>query len=269
MASNNEAYFSHSIQGVPNLAGEVDVYAMNKSPKFPLGYKIERVDGHVYRYSHFGADTNRGVLCAQDFSEVSRSDSDNNIVASASALVTSDGTLGSKYIEITGGQTVQKDQFAGGNFITSDDTGEGFTYPIKGNTASGYNGALTFRLELAYPLIAAVDNTTDNIIIANRFHNLEVASAATDNFLAGVTTNTMDVSEASYGWVQTKGVVGILTETNFAVAAGDVVVLSSYVNGSVGSLNDLTGEARDEQIIGTCIDPGDTTGHGAYYINLE
>jgi hypothetical protein len=136
--------------GVPQVGADFNRFVSDATPKYQVGWKIEDVDGNVYRYSHFGADVNRGVVVAQDISESSLGDSDNVIVAPASTTSGTDGNIGTKYVEITAGQSgnaITADQFAGGRFITTDDTGEGYTYNIVGNTGNATVGS-AFRLQL-------------------------------------------------------------------------------------------------------------------------
>ncbi|MCU0614545.1 MAG: hypothetical protein MUD09_05615, partial [Desulfobacterales bacterium] len=170
--SSSSRFSSGTAVGVPQVAGEFNKFDLHKTPQYRLGFKVEDADGNVYRYAHFGADTNRGVLVAQDVSESSLGDSDNVIVASASCTDTTDGTIGSRYIDVTVGiyasttaTEITADQFAGGKLITTDDTGEGYTYDIVGNTA---NSAATIRIQLKQPLVVAVDATTDFIILGNK-----------------------------------------------------------------------------------------------------
>jgi hypothetical protein len=77
----------------------------------------------------------------------------------------------------------------------------------------------------------------------------------------------MDVSEKPYGFIQTKGVVGILQQGTAVI--GQKVTLSSTA-GSVGPAgNDATSSATLNTIIGSTIIAGDSTGHGVFSINLD
>ncbi len=267
MAVSTDGWWSNSITN----AGAVDfsIYDKDATAKFAIGTRLERQDGNVYVYSHFGADVNRGVLVAVDASESSVVDTDNVIIAPASAQTTTDGTLGSKFIEITLA-SVTANQFSGGYFVTTDDTGEGYTYRIKGNTATDDPASGNFRLELHEPLQVAVDGTTDFAIQGSLYANLEIATAATDIALAGVTCQTMDVSEQAYGWVCVKGVVGILQDGTIAI--GDMVTLSDGTNGAVQAAaggGTTIGDLIAEELVGHCLIAGDSTGHGVFKINVS
>ena len=127
MAVTTEGSFSNSHSGYAMSHGGVTRFDLDATPKRAIGHKLEMQNGDIYRYSHFGADTNRGVLAAGDASESSITDSDNLMIAPASATDTSDGTIGSKFIQITQ-SGITAGQFEGGRLITTDDTGEGYTY---------------------------------------------------------------------------------------------------------------------------------------------
>jgi hypothetical protein len=268
MAVSTSNKFSIAAGSPPSIVGAFDKFAKDATPKYPCGYKVEMADGTVLRYAHFGEDVDRGVLVSQDVSESLLTEDDDNIIAPASCVDTSDGTIGSRYIQATLTATV--DQYAGGKLITTDDTGEGYTYDIIGNTATNDPATGDIRIELAQPLQVAVDATTDIVIVGNLYANLEIANAGVDDIISGVTCSTMDVSEAAWGWVQTKGVCGILADGT--PAAGTILTLSDGTNGAVQALAGGGTDVADvitEPIVGFCLTVPDSGGHCASKINLE
>lgn len=275
MAIDSNSYFSN--QAAVGLggatAGQFNKFDLHATPKYALGFKVECADGSTYRYAHLGAATNRGLLVGVDLSESAVVDTDNVVIASASAVAVSGeaalpGAIGSRFVQITLA-SVTANQYRGGKFITTDDTGEGFTYDIIGNTATDNPATGDFRLELAQPLVIALGTTTDFAIAANQYANLEGVTAGTDEIPVGVTCNT-STAALPYGWIQTKGVVGILQDGT--INLGDIVCVSDGVTGAVHTLGGGGTDVADiitEPIVGTCLDPGDTTGHGVFKINLE
>lgn len=239
------------------VVSEFNPYISTTSPTRALGTKVEDVQGNVYRWCHFGATTTQGKVVSQDINESSVVDSDNVIVAPASAQTTSDGTIGSRYIEITLA-SVTADQFAGGRLILTDDTGEGYTYNIVGNTATGNPATGNFRLEIQHPLQVAVDATTDFCIIGARYGNVEPATS-TDFDIVGVSMGSQAAGD--YGWVLTKGSVGILDQNDTVAGKGIIV-------GSVaGSVTEAT--ATNDNVFGYCVHAGDNTGYAGCVINCE
>jgi len=244
-----------------------DLYATPTQAVYPLGYRVALADGRVFRYAHFGAATNRGFLVSQDLSETSVVDTDNVMIAPASAVTTTDGTINNRFIEITLA-SVTADQFAGGYLLTTDDTGEGYTYRIKGNTATGNPATGNFRVELYDPLAIAIDTTTDFAIVGNMYHDVEVATAATDIAVSGVAVAVAAADD--FGWVQTWGVCGVYTDGTIAV--GDQVSLSDGVAGEVqvyGGGGTTGADLLAEQIVGYCIDAGDDTGTSAIFLQIS
>lgn len=272
MATDANSYFSNAYPGaVETFRG--NIYSLHALPKYQIGFRIARQDGSVFRYAQFGAATNRGLLCSQDISETGIADTDNGIVSPASALVTTDGTIGARFIEVTM-SSVTLNQFMGGYLVTTDDTGEGYTYRIKGNTASGYNGSTKYRLELHDPLQVAVDNTTDYAITGCLWNDIEACTNATDNIPCGVSTATTTAA-LPFSFVQTWGIVGILQDANVP-SIGDAVIASPLTAGAVGLYfggtagTTITGAQSllQDHVIGYCIDQGDSTGASTIMLEL-
>ena len=267
MAVSTTSFFSNASPGEVQLFPG-NIFRQDTTPKFPVGFRVTLAGGREYRYSHFGADTNRGLLVSQDLSESSVVDTDNVMIAPASATEPTDGTINSRFIQLTLA-SITAGQFAGGTLHTTDDTGEGFTYFILGNTATGDPVSGDIRLSLGDPLQVAIDATTDFGILGSLYANVEASTAATDIAVAGVSVNTMDVSAAAYGFVQTKGAATILQDG--AIVIGGIVSLSDGVAGAVHALGGggvAVGDLISEPLVGYCAIAGDDTGHGSFVINL-
>lgn len=275
MALNSASYFNNKATPAPVLSGRFNKFAADSTAKYPLGFKVECSDGSVYRYCQFGANTNRGVLVATDLSETSLVDSDNIVVAPASAVaVTGEslkpGAAGSRYVEITLA-AVTANQYAGGKLIITDDTGEGYTYDIAGNTATDDPATGNFRLRLVQPLQAALAADSDISIAGSLYNDVETATAATDATVIGVSCATMVTASTAFGWVQTKGVCGILQDVNVPTI-GAVATLSNITAGAVTIMGGNSTYATYyglNPIIGYYVDLGDSTGHSVVKINLE
>lgn len=255
--------------GVPQVGADFDRFVSDATPRFQVGFKVEDNEGNVYRYGHFGANVDRGVVVAQDISESSLGDSDNVIVASTSSADTSDGLVGSKYLEITAGQSgnaILADQFAGGKFVTTDDAGEGYTYNIVGNTGNATIGS-SFRLQLKEKLQVAVTAATDFGIAGSPYANLEGATIGTDNVAAGVSCQQIAIATKPYGWIQTQGIVGILQSGTAVIGQKITLTATAGAVGPAGA--DATASATLNSSVGSTVITGDSGGHGVFSINLE
>jgi len=268
MAVSTTNYFSSAIVGTPQIGADVDIYESHTTPRFAIGTKFERSDGNVYRYSHFGDDVAVGVLLSTDQSESSLVDTDGALIAASATYQMPDetkgvypGAIGSRYIVMTLATTTA-DQYAGGYFITTDDTGEGYTFRILSNTATDDPGTGLIRIKLNKPLKVAIDTSIDCAIQGSPYANLEEFNAATDDVAVGVSTKAMDVSEQAWGWVQTKGIVGVLDDGGTTV--GSMLTGSDGVDGAV-----QTQDAFTEPVVGFCVIAGDTGGYCVAKINLE
>ena len=278
MAVQSTSNFQNAIVGQMQVGADVDIYQSDSTAKYSVGQGFTRSDGAKFRYAHFGAATNRGVVVAHDFSESSLADSDNNLDAPATAGKPPNeninaGDIGSHYIQVdSNAVSATNNQFAGAHLVITDDTGEGYTYRIKGNTADGSPSAGRWRLELYEPITVAIDGTSDIAIVGSIYANLETATALpTDQNVAGVAVTSN--SATNYGWVQTHGVCGVLQDQDVP-SLGDQVFLSTTDNGAVTvnalvSVTDTGAQGNITPLLGYCITPGGDTGHSSIYLTLE
>lgn len=269
MAVNLATRSSFSINNVPQVAGgEIDFKAIHSTQQFALGYTLSAANGDVFSYCHFGAATNPGLVVAQDISESGYATVQaNKIIASASAVNTNDGKIGSKFIQLTLA-SVTANLLAGSTLVTCKDTGVGYTYRIKGNTATNDPATGDIRIELYDAIKVAVDNTTDIAIVGNPYGNLEAATTGTDNYAVGVTTASM--TAGSYGWVLRKGLVGI--QVDGTIAIGEMITISDSEAGQVqvaGGGSTAVVDLIDERIIGQCVVAAQaSTEHAVFYVNF-
>ena len=274
--TNTGARFSISTIGAPQVANDFDKFEMNATQKYPLGFKVEAANGDVYRYCHFGANTNRGVLVSSDLDEIGLIDDDNHFIAPAVAYQMPGeqpglypGAIGSRYAIMTLA-SVAAHCFAGSKITFTDDTGEGYTYDVVDNTATDNPATGVIRFQLAQPLQAAITTDTDASIVGGLYNDLEVATT-TDAAVIGVTCSTVAYATAPYAWIQTKGVVGILQDVNVPTI-GCVATLSNLTAGAVTIMGGNSTYATYyglNPIIGYFCDVGDSTGHVPVKINLE
>jgi len=276
MAVSTNSYFNNAVNGIVSVGADFNKFDMHSTPRWAIGTHFYRSDGCIFVYSHFGADTTPGFLIAPDASESSQAESANTMIAPVVTYkVDSEpgniypGSIGSHYIVATLA-SITADQFAGGTLVTTEGTGVAYSYRVKGNTATNDPATGKIRLQLWEPIQVAISATTDWTITASLWANLEGATAATDLCLGGVTCSSMDVSAKSYGYVQTKGPVGILLDGT--VAIGDQVSLSDGVTGAVQALSGGGTTITDilaEAVVGYCMETAGTGDYGTIYLQLE
>jgi hypothetical protein len=241
MAVSTTSYFSNSSVGVPQVAGDFNVFDSADKPKLAIGTKIEREDGAVFRYSHFGTAISSAGLVLATSNTSNMVVTNACIVASASsyAMPNESNTIypnmkGSRYIVLTIA-SIAADDFQGGYAVICS-AGNlhncGYTYRVKGNTATGDPTSGNIRLELYEKLQAGLNTSTSVVIAGNAHSNLRPAYFQTAGALAGVSMTSHDAND--YGWVQSKGIVGCLHDVaGVLVVRGDMVSISTGTNGSV------------------------------------
>lgn len=242
MAVTAKSYFSNAIVGVPQVAaGQVNVYKEDTAPRFAIGTKFERQDGAIFRYAHFGATVNSaGLLCCVDVSESGRTMDQLVVVASSSTYQMPEETSGvypnmkdSRYIVATLA-SVQTDHYAGGYVtISSGPASSRSTYRIKGNTATNDPTSGNVRIELYEPLKVGIGALDAFTITGSRYANLEAGLAATGTDLPAGVSMIPITTAGDYGWIQTKGIVGVLSSGGQTILAGRMVAMSTVFAGAI------------------------------------
>ena len=203
------------------------LYEESATAKGPIGARREMPDGRVFRYAHFVAAVNRGVLVSQDISVSAAGPIDGKATAAA---------IGATTITLTDTDTFTTadaaDVYAGGYFMPEDDAGEGYSYRIRGNKQGTAAGVMS--LDLYDGLVIAITTDTDVNIIGSMWNNVKIAAAGSDAIVAGVSVRDMTI--AYYGWVQTWGVANVLSEvpTTTAPTVGNPAFLDDGTAGAVG-----------------------------------
>ena len=253
MAISTTSYFSNSIVGVPNIAGElVDVYSKSSTPKFALGTKFERQDGAVFRYAYFAAATSAGHIVASISTDTSFVMMTSGAVAPSSTYQMPNeqpgvypGAVGSRYI-VTGGSgcpnllagvvalSATANQFAGSylTIVSSNVAGaQGYTYRVRSNTVTGTPATGLTRFELYDPLVTAVSTNTTISIAGSKYNDLAAAFMTNGTIIAGV----VPIVQAAtyYGWVQTKGIAGVQLDSTASTGSnGYWISLSTGIAGA-------------------------------------
>lgn len=195
-----------------------DVFAAaHTTPVNEVGAQV-RIGSRTYRYCSTAVDLTAGQYVGQAAPSA----------LTANALAAA--AIGATELTLTIA-AVTADQFAGGQIHITDDTGAGYSYLIKTNTATA-SGTIT--ITLVNPLIVAVDTTSDVILTTAPYSNVIVGIAASNPLgVALVATTAGTDSTTQYFWAQTSGdgVVAVTTATSISVgkrlmggASGGVVI---------------------------------------------
>lgn len=272
MTLNSTRYFSNSIVGTPLVGADINIYETHAVPKYNVGFGFTRADGNMYRYGYANAGIANGLLVAPTFASAGLATLDNSVVVPASAVLPAGeiiypGRVGSRYVEVT--TTATANQYSGGYFITEDGSGEGYSYRIKGNTATGNPATGNIRIELYELIKANVSDDTDITIVPNLWNDVVVADPSTNVMVAGASCSTT-TSTKPYGWFCTKGVCAI--KQTGTIVLGQGVQLSVVGNGCVATwgmqyttLSSILGVAQ----VGVCMAVGADTEYATIKLKLE
>ncbi len=274
MAFSANSYHNNNIPGNIDLA-KFRIRESKTTPTYALGTRVNLSDGRSFRYANFGTATTQGRLCSMDVSALTpgaAAATTLGIIAPVSSNTTSDGTAGQKFVQFTLGGMLQN-ELAGGYFHTADSTGEGFTYRIKGNSATSTPATGDVRIEFYENIEVEVASTTSVFVMGSLYADLKEADmSGTDSMIAGVTTAAHAAD--TFGWVQTWGPGAVEAGT----ASGDLVAGQQLVasEGSAGAVclpggipttGDITAMA-DEPIVGYALHGCLSTAHVLAYLQI-
>lgn len=212
-----------------------------------LGARASTGDGREFRFVLAGGTS----LVPGKLQQAPVEDTTNyqNLAAAAAAI-------GATSLTISTSTTVAANAFAGGYVMTTTSTGAGYSYQIKGNTATSAATGLVIYLDDA--LIVATTTGTRFDLQANPYSGVIVNPTTATSAPLGVAV--FAVTNAQYGWIQTKGPANVLADGS--VTVGTALVAS---NGTAGAVEALTGV---QAIVGTALTGIATTEYGAVMLNL-
>ena len=215
MPITSKTYHSNAIVGIPQVGADVNIYEVHANPKFAVGTRFQRQDGCDFTYCHFGATSAQGRLVSHEGNE-----SDLLIAAACTAPLAAQqrgkdpvgvypNGKGSLYALITAAGA-SSNLFAGGYLIVGAGSGNGYTYRIRSNDAVSTTVSGQVLIELYDQIQESIGANTYVSIVGSKYANLGKASTGTQaGIIVGVTC--ANVSTANYyGWVQTKGICGVM-----------------------------------------------------------
>jgi hypothetical protein len=125
-------------------------------------------------------------------------------------------TVGSKQVTITvtAGTAITQNDLAGGYLCTMDEAGEGYMYPIQGNSAISGTGT-TVVVDLEVPILVAFTSSSECTLVHSPWLSV-VPSATEEQFPAGVAPCVL--TTLYYGWIQTGGLCAYKGSGTEAVA---------------------------------------------------
>jgi len=212
MAQSTQAAYRKPRASSP-VPGREGLFANSSVREFPLGFKVQDVDGGVYRYVKAGEALARGQVVTA------------TALAAWDSTIVIDGavTAGDTVIHVdTNTSVITADQFAGYWIGQAPAAGPlGALHKIKSHPAIGAASEMDVQLDPSTPAAEAIADGVALLI----FHPfvVELCDATTET-IRGVVVNTID--SGYYGFIQTGGFVPSVLCGHSSSAA---VVLDEYL----------------------------------------
>jgi hypothetical protein len=220
---------------IGNLLTANDIYTPGKDRLHPLGALGMDEYGDLYRFTKLAADVSAGYLLVGLGREAYHQD-----VALSVA-----NAVGDRNIYPTVGATaVDANEYDEGWAVFNDNSPEGEAYRIVSHDASAGSEAVLFTLDRG---LKAVTTTATQIALVRNPWNCPAVSQLIAEPACGVTMTDVDVSEAPYVWLKTRGVASVLADGTITV--GYKVAISDATNGAVGLYSDVDAEVPVGQMM--------------------
>lgn len=204
-----------------------DVRRISATKELKLGSVGVTRDGRVYRYTRAGGTT----LAPGKITVAATVDSN---VTNKTVARTYDANVMQVIIDAAG--AITQDAYADGTLSIVDATGEGISYAVRGNTAT--SGAAELTVDLDEPTATALTIDVSEASLTKNPWGDTVISVA-DQLDMAVGIPNVSITNAYYGWTQTRGVCAALADESYAI--GQVLTIGSSVVGALEAA-DLIGE---------------------------
>ena len=233
-----------SIQGFNTFAG-TDLYTSQTVPEgLYVGQLVAGNQGKMFRYVKAGAS----ALVPGNVVQSPAIDTQFNDLVVTAAVAIGDTVIG-----LTNGTTaVTAGELIGGTAVVSVTPGLGQEFTIVGNGAAGNGAALSITVDR--PLRVALTTSSRITIRKNPFNGVIQSPATT---LTGIPVGVAiyAIAAGEFGFVQTHGVAGVLSD-NTSIIAGSAVAVPSGTAGAttldVAGLPKI-GRAMQAAASGKCI----------------
>lgn len=214
-----------------------EVFVGSSTQGTDLGQLATTGDGRFFRYAKAG-----GVnLVAGTLLQCPAADATNlqPIGGLSVGQANATGTYGP--LTLSDSITVTANQLAGGQMVIVAGVATGFSYQIKSNTA--VSAATGLSITLGDALQQNLTTSTRVALIPNPYNGVIIAPATKSGSPVGVAVSNL--ASGTYGWIQTRGVAPVLTETT-GVAAG--VAVGTNLANTAGAVSPSTGFAVFSQV---------------------
>lgn len=209
---------------------EQDVWSESSVQLADLGQKVVTPDGRVYRYCQNGGTAlaaGKLVVAGTGFESV-----DNH-----ADLATNTAAAGDKTVTVTLGATaVTANEYAEGQLVINDDTGEGIAYTIGSHLAASASGDVV--INLLEPIKTAFGANTTATLVKNKYRDVVIATGGTQTDVP-VGVPNIAVTADYYFWAQTGGACAVLQSGTNTPTKGEPVTIGEATNGTVSGRDSI------------------------------
>lgn len=214
-----------------------------------IGAMITAGDGREFRWCYAGGVTLVAGKLQQSPAQVTNNQ--DMVVVQAQAI-------GDTTVTVTlGGTAVTANQYAGGYLTIEEGTGLGISYLIASHPAQATTTG-NVVITLVDPIIVALDTTSKASLVYNPYNGVIVNPATASGSPVGVAVWALPT--ATYGWIQTHGVVACLNDSGTTIGLG--VAPSASVAGAVKTM------AATIPQVGYAVNVGTDQKYCAIYLTL-
>jgi len=235
--------------GFLQLASQ-DIRKTSTTKQHSIGSVGVTRDGRAYRYTLAGGATLApGKLTV---AATVNADATNKTVAASVAA-------GAKQVVIDAGGAIAADTYTDGYLTINDATGEGISYAVRGNSTTGGAAELTVDLDESVVVGLTVD-VSEASLTQNPWSATVISVADQADMPVGVPN--VSITNATYGWTQTRGVCAVLADATITV--GDSVTTGTSTVGAVEPKNDA-GEVQ----VGVALVAGVDTEYREVFLTVD
>ena len=222
---------------------------LNETPSSTkLGCRAVSNDGREYRYALAGGTALVVGKLQQSAAEITNHQDLTPTAAAAIAATSITVTLGNT--------AATANYYAGGFALITTSTGVGYMYRIASNPAANASATIVLTLDDAITIATATSSRVD--LYPSPYQSVIVNPTTASSAPVGVAISA--ITNAQYGWIQTKGISNVLMDGTGVVGTAQVAS-----NAVAGAVEPLTGV---QAAVGTLLTGVADQQYGAILLNL-
>jgi hypothetical protein len=228
-----------------------DVFVTSTNQNTDLGAKATTGDSRYFRYAYVAGG---GTTLTPGNVIQSPAQSTSNY----EKLAVGAAAIGATQVTLTGSLTITQNALAGGYLTVATVAGSGYTYKIASNTA--VSSAVGCVVTLEDPIVVALTTSSTVNMTVSPFNGVIQNPTTATGTPIGIAVSP--IAGSSYGWVQTGGPVGGLSDATLA-AVGTAISPSTATAGA------FTAASGTNTVLGISMQTQTSAQYGMVYLQLD